>query len=115
MTMVNHCLSCLISPQMDNISIARKSTCLYYSSASSTMARREDPTAVVGTRLRRVFVERGIDFFDAQKGSRTLPAPQTQESSAPNESANEPEPSESSHTMTPEELYKMRMSLLPQL
>ncbi|KAI0335458.1 hypothetical protein GY45DRAFT_799896 [Cubamyces sp. BRFM 1775] len=77
---------------------------------------REDPTSVVGTKLRRIFAERGHDFFEAYKGSRSLPAPQAPDATEPDENAADSEKSnESSHTMTPEELYKMRMSLLPQL
>ncbi|KAI0375628.1 hypothetical protein BV20DRAFT_984465 [Pilatotrama ljubarskyi] len=77
---------------------------------------REDPTTAIGTKLRRIFIERGIDFFERQKGSDTIPGPQKQNAPAQDEGAADGEErAEASHTMTPEELYKMRMTLLPQL
>ncbi|EIW61969.1 uncharacterized protein TRAVEDRAFT_44798 [Trametes versicolor FP-101664 SS1] len=77
---------------------------------------REDPTATVGTKLRRIFVERGHDFFEVHKNSRTLPPLQSQDAAPHEEDDMEDDaPAETSHTMTPEELYKMRMNLLPQL
>ncbi|KAI9001021.1 subunit 17 of mediator complex-domain-containing protein [Trametes punicea] len=77
---------------------------------------REDPTAAVGTKLRRIFLERGLDLFETTKGSRTYPALQTQDAAGlADHAAERGKHAESSHTMSPEELYKMRMSLLPQL
>ncbi|KAI9063255.1 hypothetical protein FKP32DRAFT_1666662 [Trametes sanguinea] len=77
---------------------------------------REDPTAAVGTKLRRIFLERGIDFFEAQSSSRAYPPPKVQDASTQVEDAADGEKhAESAHTMTPEELYKMRVSVLPQL
>ncbi|CDO75576.1 hypothetical protein BN946_scf184858.g16 [Trametes cinnabarina] len=70
---------------------------------------REDPTAVVGTKLRRIFLERGTDFFEAQNGSRVFPPPQTRDASTQAEDATDGEKrAESTHAMTPEELYKLR-------
>lgn len=67
-------------------------------------------------KLRRIFVERGHDFFEAHKNSRTLPPLQSQDAALQEEdSTADDTPAETSHTMTPEELYKMRMNLLPQL
>ncbi|KAI0677611.1 subunit 17 of mediator complex-domain-containing protein [Trametes maxima] len=79
---------------------------------------REDPTDAVGKKLWRIFDERGRDFFEAHKGSRALPPVQSQSQDAATQeedAAGSEEHPESSHTMTPEELLKMRMSLLPQL
>ncbi|RPD67175.1 hypothetical protein L226DRAFT_499129 [Lentinus tigrinus ALCF2SS1-7] len=77
---------------------------------------REDPTALVGTKLRRIFLERGIDFFDAEKGIHTSAAPQPQgDAERADAASTDGEAAEPSHHMTPEELYKMRMTLLPQL
>ncbi|TFK89819.1 hypothetical protein K466DRAFT_597460 [Polyporus arcularius HHB13444] len=77
---------------------------------------REDPTAAVGTKLRRIFLERGLDFFDAEKGTRTSIARESQEDAEQADaSPKDGESSEPSHHMTPEELIKMRLLLMPQL
>ena len=83
---------------------------------SLAVTRREDPTALVGTRLRRIFLERGVDFFEAEKGARPSTARENEDRAEPEDEAPKDEGSvESSHHMTPEELQKMRMALLPQL
>ncbi|KAI0638177.1 subunit 17 of mediator complex-domain-containing protein [Trametes polyzona] len=77
---------------------------------------RDDPIEAIGVKLRRVFQERGLDFFEKQKNSRTLPPPQSQNATIQEEDTAESDAqTETSHTMTPEELHKMRMNLLPQL
>ncbi|KAH9853483.1 subunit 17 of mediator complex-domain-containing protein [Lenzites betulinus] len=76
---------------------------------------RDDPVAAVGTKLRRIFQERGHDFFEKQKILRAIPPAQSQESPQEEEPGEDEEHAEVSHTMTPEELYKMRMNLSPQL
>ncbi|KAI0750794.1 subunit 17 of mediator complex-domain-containing protein [Daedaleopsis nitida] len=77
---------------------------------------REDPTALVGTRLRRIFLERGVDFFEAEKGALPSTTRDNEDRTEPEDDAPKDEPSvESSHHMTPEELQKMRMAILPQL
>ncbi|KAJ6539396.1 subunit 17 of mediator complex-domain-containing protein [Mycena capillaripes] len=58
-----------------------------------------DPQKSLAERLRRVFAERGLDFFERNNGSLAALA------AAPTA----PGP------MTPEELYKMRVEVLPQL
>ena len=87
-------------------------------STTQSQVSREDPTAVVGTKLRRLFVERGIDFFDAEKSYKSSTTTDTRDDAEPADistPSGEPSPPETSHPMTPDELYKMRMSLLPQL
>ncbi len=82
----------------------------------SSQDSREDPTAAVGTKLRRIFLERGLDFFDAEKGTRTSIARESQEDAEQADaSPKDGESSEPSHHMTPEELFKMRLLLMPQL
>ncbi|KAI0719565.1 subunit 17 of mediator complex-domain-containing protein [Cerioporus squamosus] len=76
---------------------------------------REDPTAAVATKLRRIFLERGLDFFDTEKGTRTSAREHEGNVEQADALPKDGESSEPSHHMTPEELYKMRMSLLPQL
>lgn len=78
------------------------------------MGSREDPTEVVGTRLRRIFLERGLDFFDAEKGAHASSV-RGEEGIEQEDVQSKASSSEQSHHMTPEELHKMRMSLLPQL
>ncbi|KAI0832410.1 subunit 17 of mediator complex-domain-containing protein [Trametes gibbosa] len=75
---------------------------------------RDDPVAAIGTKLRRIFQERGHDFFEKQKRLRAIPPPQSHDADQEEHGQGE-ERAEASHTMTPEELYKMRMSLSPQL
>ena len=80
------------------------------------MVRREDPTAAVSTKLRRIFLERGLDYFEAEKGAQPSASRESQEAVEPSDSprGNE-DPPEQTHHMTPEELYKMRMESLPHL
>ena len=80
-----------------------------------TFFRKEDTTAKVGENLRRIFVERGVDYFDRKKD-----APDT---AAKSGAAMEEELAEDKEDdldgprrpMTTEELYKMRVELLPHL
>ncbi|KAJ7276450.1 subunit 17 of mediator complex-domain-containing protein [Mycena haematopus] len=76
-----------------------------------------DPQKSLAERLRRVFAERGVDFFDRNPdGFASL-------SAAPADAdADEPPAEDEPHQdepplgpMTPEELYKMRVEVLPQL
>ncbi|RDB22683.1 Mediator of RNA polymerase II transcription subunit 17 [Hypsizygus marmoreus] len=77
---------------------------------------KESSTKILGENLRRIFTERGVDFFDRVEGGS-----QTQESSLAIEDEDKsrtPEPSDESaatQSMTVEELFKMRMEILPQL
>ncbi|TBU40113.1 subunit 17 of mediator complex-domain-containing protein [Dichomitus squalens] len=76
---------------------------------------REDPTAAVGTRLRRVFLERGIDFFEAEKGTHTTLRDSKDAPEEGDATQDEGKAAEPSHLMTPEELYKMRVELMSAL
>ncbi|PSR77283.1 hypothetical protein PHLCEN_2v7976 [Hermanssonia centrifuga] len=66
----------------------------------------EDPTSKVGENLRRIFIERGHDFFDKQHRGAEL-----------DEGEEEPqkEATDRVQPMTPEQLFKMRVEVLPQL
>ncbi len=75
------------------------------------MVRREDPTAAAGTKLRRIFLERGLDFFEAEKDAHTAIHDVQDEGKDGDTDSGEAQAAESSHYMTPEELYKMRMEL----
>lgn len=76
---------------------------------------QESSTKVLGENLRRIFVERGVDFFD-RKGHQLANENLTLE----NEDTSDTEPTEEedslvSQSMSVEELFKMRMEILPQL
>ncbi|KAJ7908311.1 subunit 17 of mediator complex-domain-containing protein [Mycena leptocephala] len=73
-----------------------------------------DPQKSLAERLRRVFAERGLDFFDRNtNGLASLAAAPTDSDDTPAE--DEPLPETAPGPMTPEELYKMRVEVLPQL
>jgi mediator of RNA polymerase II transcription subunit 17 len=73
-----------------------------------------DPQKSLAERLRRVFAERGLDFFDRNtNGLASLAAAPTDSDDTPEE--DEPLPETAPGPMTPEELYKMRVEVLPQL
>ncbi|KAH9943450.1 subunit 17 of mediator complex-domain-containing protein [Epithele typhae] len=76
---------------------------------------REDPTAAVGTKFRRIFRERGLDYFDAEKGSRGAASAAELASAKDEELSKDEDAVEPSHHMTPEELFKMRGELMAQL
>lgn len=80
--------------------------------------RKDDPSKSLGEKLRRIFVERGVDFFDKNQGGLLsegiLPDTQKLSDVDADTTGNIPEEG-NQHTMTPEELFKMRMEILPQL
>ena len=71
-----------------------------------------DLISSIGENLRRIFLERGHDFFDRTHNGVTTAEIPTQ---ADDEDKAKEETSESAQAMTPEELFKMRMELIPQL
>ncbi|KDQ64550.1 hypothetical protein JAAARDRAFT_166933 [Jaapia argillacea MUCL 33604] len=80
---------------------------------------REDPAKTLGERLRRIFLERGVDFFDHDPsrlsgghGLTEEPQEAIEDTFEQEESPNE---TPSNQPMTSEELFKMRMELMPQL
>lgn len=86
--------------------------------------RKEDPAKGLGDKLRRIFVERGVDFFDKNLGRAlqdgVLTSGLTRPDLVDNSTGQEEESSKESHqpsnrAMTAEELFKMRMEILPQL
>ncbi|KAJ7180114.1 subunit 17 of mediator complex-domain-containing protein [Mycena crocata] len=79
-----------------------------------------DPQKSLAERLRRVFAERGVDFFDRNNGHMgslgTAPdanadAAEAKEDDDDEQPADEAAPG----PMTPEDLYKLRVEVLPQL
>lgn len=90
----------------------------YFSSVDGTFCSwslpfsKVDLISTIGENLRRIFVERGHDFFDRTLNGVTASEPlSTPEDGEPDK----PESSEPPQAMTPEDLLKMRMELIPQL
>jgi len=74
--------------------------------------RRDDLTAKIGQNLRRIFLERGHDFFDQ---ATSQPKADVDLASQQDNVAEDPEVAENTQPMTPQELFKMRVEILPQL
>ncbi|KAJ6536623.1 subunit 17 of mediator complex-domain-containing protein [Mycena sp. CBHHK59/15] len=72
-----------------------------------------DPGKALGERLRRVFAERGLDFFERNDGHINALSATTDDASEPAD--DEAQTEVAAGPMTPEDLYKMRMEVLPQL
>lgn len=70
--------------------------------------RREDPASKIGEKLRRVFIEKGHGFFDKYVAGTLLDKVEVVEEK-------QKDADDSVQPMTPEELFKMRMEVLPQL
>ncbi|KAH0840134.1 subunit 17 of mediator complex-domain-containing protein [Lanmaoa asiatica] len=76
----------------------------------------EKPTTVIGENLRRIFVERGIDFFERQDQlpiGDALVAPPRE--SSPVSEDGEHITDNTRLTMSPDQLFKMRMEIAPHL
>ncbi|KAJ7638863.1 subunit 17 of mediator complex-domain-containing protein [Roridomyces roridus] len=73
----------------------------------------QDPQKSLAERLRRVFAERGVDFFDRDNGQ--LPTTQDTDDDDTDQTPGEAETDAPPGPMTSEELYKMRVEVLPQL
>ena len=72
------------------------------------ISSREDPISKIGENLRRIFLERGHDFFDKYLSGSELDKEEVVEEK-------QKELDDNVQPMTPEELFKMRMEILPQL
>lgn len=82
---------------------------------------REEPDAKIGEHFSRIFLERGLDFFDLDAASRYKSQDDNGGSSGDEgEHQNETEEAakkevEESRPMSPEELFKMRAELIDRL
>ncbi|KAJ7781186.1 subunit 17 of mediator complex-domain-containing protein [Mycena metata] len=80
-----------------------------------------DPQKSLAERLRRIFAERGVDFFDRNSDGTIASLAPTAPADDPTDDTLEAddEPAPAAETapgpMTPEDLYKMRVEVLPQL
>ncbi|KAF8558764.1 hypothetical protein OG21DRAFT_1503716 [Imleria badia] len=76
----------------------------------------ENPTTLLGDNLRRIFLERGVDFFERQDqlpiGDGLVPPPRE---SSPVSEDGEHTADNTRLTMSPDQLFKMRMEITPQL
>ncbi|KAG1833319.1 subunit 17 of mediator complex-domain-containing protein [Suillus variegatus] len=79
---------------------------------------QQDPTKLLGENLRRIFIERGVDFFERQDTLRAtgdLSIPQALDTKDDKVESDQQEEGVSKAHMNPEELFKMRMEIMPQL
>ncbi|KAI0081763.1 hypothetical protein K474DRAFT_1635087 [Panus rudis PR-1116 ss-1] len=72
---------------------------------------RGDLTAKIGKNLHRIFLERGHDFFEKGIENSRIPSSEGDDVDADNEK----EDTAAAQTMSPEELFRMRMEIIPQL
>lgn len=74
----------------------------------------ENPTKLLGENLRRIFTERGVDFFERQDNLPSgvaQPLDTAEQQNEDEESALDP----AKTVLTPEELFNLRMECIPQL
>ncbi|KAG5649016.1 hypothetical protein DXG03_000365 [Asterophora parasitica] len=78
--------------------------------------QKESSTKTLGENLRRIFIERGVDFFDRTKGHESEERPASVEDEESSDTSEHPnEATSMAQTMTVEELFKMRTEIIPQL
>ena len=70
--------------------------------------RPEDPVAKAGENLLRIFSERGIDFFERYHDGAEIPKEEVHEEKSKDDE-------DDVQPMTPEELFRMRHEVIPQL
>jgi hypothetical protein len=110
-----------ISRQMAAISLSRAfqiSPCLPYPLIAHVTDRDEQPGTRLGENLRRMFSERGLDFFNqdpeqrqANKSASEDHLPSSQSGNVVNKSSD----SQNTESMSPEALSNMRLDILPKL
>ncbi|KAE9410597.1 hypothetical protein BT96DRAFT_984108 [Gymnopus androsaceus JB14] len=80
---------------------------------------KETPSEVLGRNLQRILEERGQDFFERLKDgsieSGVLPSVNEEQEEEAKDVASDDEDEDSGHTMTKDELYKLKMEVMPQL
>ncbi|KIK68089.1 hypothetical protein GYMLUDRAFT_154807 [Collybiopsis luxurians FD-317 M1] len=79
---------------------------------------KETPSEVLGRNLQRILDERGQDFFERLKiDSGIVPSANSpdQQEEETNDAASDDEGDNSRHIMTKDELYKLKMDVMPQL
>lgn len=87
--------------------------CLALAPVQLKLDRKDNPSARLGANLRRIFVERGLDFFDRISGDAFISS-----NSSDNEEVAETKSDEDEHepkTMKYEDLREMREEILKNL
>jgi mediator of RNA polymerase II transcription subunit 17, fungi type len=85
--------------------------------ANADIFSKQNPTSVLRDNLRRIFIERGFDFFEKQKGAsleeHVLASGEPAEVKDAVKGDIDGNPT--TKIMSTEELFNMRMEILPQL
>ncbi|SRR6266702_1752816 len=81
------------------------------------MYRDEPPGTQLGENLRRMFLERGLDFFNQDEEERRTNEPPNEHGAEPQsrDTVTETLDSQNADAMSPEALSNMRLEILPQL
>lgn len=111
------------SLQKDSTYLNCQSCAISLHIAINPINRKEEPTKILGDNLKRIFIERGVDFFDNNQGQQLQDGILTngqspkdaEEGSLPDAGDAVETHDTSNRVMTTEELYKMRTEILPQL
>jgi mediator of RNA polymerase II transcription subunit 17 len=94
---------------MNRQSLVNSQPCRYFLDAPASV---QTPSAKLADHLRRIFRERGTDFF--QKKSSERAQPDSAESTSDDEPSNEGK-GRDAKPMTTDELFKLRAEILPKL
>jgi mediator of RNA polymerase II transcription subunit 17 len=80
------------------------------------MYRDEPPGTQLGENLRRMFLERGLDFFNQdEEQRRTNEPPNEHDAGQSKDTVTETLDGQNAEAMSPEALSNMRLEILPQL
>jgi mediator of RNA polymerase II transcription subunit 17 len=79
------------------------------------MYRDEPPGTQLGENLRRMFFERGLDFFNQDEEQRRINEPPDEHTAESQSRDTEPLDGQKAEAMSPEALSNMRLEILPQL
>ena len=79
------------------------------------MYRDEPPGTQLGENLRRMFLERGLDFFNQDEEQRRVNEPPSEDGAEPQSRDTESPDGQNAEAMSPEALANMRLEILPQL
>lgn|ERR1700744_4037890 len=79
------------------------------------MYRDEAPGTQLGENLRRMFSERGLDFFNQDEEQRRINEPPNEHGAESQSRDTESIEGQNTEAMSPEALSNMRLEILPQL
>lgn len=86
-----------------------------YSPINACIIRKETASAKLGASLRRIFLERGTDFFERKEGPENTVQAAVGDTGIPRDPATHTPSGSTQKIMTVEELHAMRSEILPQL